>query len=124
MIVVAARVGAVIFRRAIVQTGRRMRLRDLRRRALDFGFVRACYRRVMCGGMDEILAAIQAGASGDELAALPIPESYRAAFVRRDETEMFEGVESSEKDPTKSIHIDDVPTPELAPDEVYLAVMA
>jgi ABC-2 type transport system permease protein len=29
-IVVVARVGAVIFRRAIVQTGRRMRLRDLR----------------------------------------------------------------------------------------------
>jgi crotonyl-CoA reductase len=74
--------------------------------------------------MDEILAAIQSGASGDELAALPIPESYRAAFVRRDETEMFEGVESSDKDPTKSIHVDDVPTPELAHDEVYIAVMA
>ena len=74
--------------------------------------------------MDEILAAIQANASGDDIAAIPIPDSFRAAFVRRDETEMFEGVESSEKDPTKSIHIDDVPTPDLAPDEVYLAVMA
>ena len=42
--------------------------------------------------MQEILDAIQAGASGDDLAALPIPESYRAAFVRRDEEEMFEGV--------------------------------
>ena len=37
---------------------------------------------------------------------------------------MFEGVASADKDPTKSIHVDDVPTPELAPDEVYLAVMA
>jgi crotonyl-CoA reductase len=74
--------------------------------------------------MDQILAAIQAGASGDELAALPIPESFRGAFVRRDETEMFEGLPSDEKDPTKSIHVDDVPTPTIAPDEVYIAVMA
>ncbi len=37
---------------------------------------------------------------------------------------MFEGVESDEKDPTKSIHVDHVATPELAPDEAYVAVMA
>ncbi len=73
---------------------------------------------------EQILEAVLAGASGAELGALPIPESYRAAFVRRDETAMFEGVASSEKDPTQSIHVDQVPTPELAPDEVYLAVMA
>ena len=65
--------------------------------------------------MEQILDAIQAGASGDDLANLPIPETYRAAFVRRDETGMFEGVESDEKDPTKSIHVDQVATPELAP---------
>ena len=46
--------------------------------------------------MQEILDAIQAGASGEELAALPIPESYRAAIVKRDEAGMFEGVESWE----------------------------
>ncbi len=74
--------------------------------------------------MDEILAAIEGGASGDDIANLAIPESYRGAFVRRDETEMFEGMASAEKDPTKSIHVDDVPTPPLAPDEVYIAVMA
>ena len=73
---------------------------------------------------EQILEAVLAGASGAELGALPIPESYRAAFVRRDETAMFEGVASPDKDPTKSIHVDQVPTPELAPDEVYLAVMA
>ena len=55
---------------------------------------------------------------------LPIPESYRAAFVLRDEVGMFEGVASADKEPTKSLHVDDVATPELAPDEVYLAVMA
>ena len=31
---------------------------------------------------------------------------------------------SEDKDPRKSLHVGEVPTPELAPDEVYLAVMA
>ncbi len=74
--------------------------------------------------MREILEAVQAGATGDDLANLPIPESYRAAFVRREDVGIFEGVESADKDPRKSIHVDEVPTPELAPDEVYVAVMA
>jgi crotonyl-CoA reductase len=74
--------------------------------------------------MEQILAAIQAGAGGEELAALPIPESYRAAYVRREDADMFEGLASADKDPTKSLHIGEVATPALAPDEVYLAVMA
>ena len=74
--------------------------------------------------MQHILEAIQADASSDEMAALEIPDSYRAAYVTRDEQNMFEGRESSEKDPRESIHIDEVATPELAPDEVYVAVMA
>src|SRR3954469_8272032 len=74
--------------------------------------------------MRDILEAITSGASGEEIANLPIPESYRAAFVRRDEVGMFEGLESEDKDPRKSLHVEDVPTPELAPDEVYVAVMA
>ncbi len=74
--------------------------------------------------MEQILAAIQAGAGGEELGALPIPESYRAAFVRREDADMFEGLASADKDPTKSLHIGEVATPPLAPDEVYLAVMA
>jgi crotonyl-CoA reductase len=74
--------------------------------------------------MQEILQAIEAEASKEEFAALAIPESYRAAYVKRDETAMFEGRESWEKDPRESIHIEEVATPELAPDEVYLAVMA
>jgi crotonyl-CoA reductase len=74
--------------------------------------------------MEKILEAIQAGADSDYMANLAIPASYRAAFVRRDETEMFEGVDSWDKDPRTSIHVEEVATPELAPDEVYLAVMA
>jgi crotonyl-CoA reductase len=74
--------------------------------------------------MQPILEAIQAGAPPDELAALPLPESYRAALVRAEDVEMFQGIDSADKDPRKSIHVDEVPVPELAPDEAYVAVMA
>ncbi|MGO9196625.1 MAG: crotonyl-CoA carboxylase/reductase [Acidimicrobiales bacterium] len=74
--------------------------------------------------MDAIRDAILAGAPPEDLAALPLPESYRAVFVKRDETGMFEGLTSSEKDPRKSLHVDEVAVPDLAPDECYIAVMA
>ncbi len=74
--------------------------------------------------MQQFLEAIQAGASGDDIAALPIPESYRAVHVRAEDQDMWAGVPSKEKDPRESLHVGEVPTPELAPDEVYLAVMA
>jgi crotonyl-CoA reductase len=74
--------------------------------------------------MQHILEAIEAGASGEEISNLKIPESYRAVYVKRDEVGIFEGRESWEKDPRESLHIGEVATPELAPDEVYLAVMA
>ena len=61
--------------------------------------------------MQHILDAIQADATADEIAALEIPESYRAAYVTRDDQHMFEDRESWEKDPRESIHIDEVPTP-------------
>jgi crotonyl-CoA reductase len=68
--------------------------------------------------------AILSGASGDDLAALPLPGSYRGAVVRADEQEMFAGVASEDKDPRASLHVDEVPLPELAPDEALVAVMA
>jgi len=74
--------------------------------------------------MQPIRDAILAGASGDELAALPVPESYRAAVVLASEQDMFEGIDSNDKDPRKSLHVQDVPLPELAPDEAVVAVMA
>jgi len=74
--------------------------------------------------MTEILVAALAGATGDELAALELPETYRAAFVRREDAAMFEGVASADKDPRASLHVGEVPLPELAPDEAYVSVMA
>jgi len=74
--------------------------------------------------MQQILDAIQAGASSDDFANLSLPEAYRAAFVRKDEQAMFEGLDSPDKDPRKSLHVDDVAVPEIAPDEAVIAVMA
>ncbi|MHB8380039.1 MAG: crotonyl-CoA carboxylase/reductase [Acidimicrobiales bacterium] len=74
--------------------------------------------------MSEILDAVLAGASSEVLAATPMPAMTRAVFVRRDEQNMFDGVASNDKDPRRSLHVGDVPVPELAPDEVYVAVMA
>ncbi len=74
--------------------------------------------------MQEFLEAIKNNASGAELASMPLPSAYRAAFVRRDDMRMFDGVPSDEKDPRLAIHVDEVAVPELAPDEAYVAVMA
>lgn len=74
--------------------------------------------------MRKFADAIAAGASGPELEAIPLPESYRAAFVTKDDSLMFEGLPSIEKDPRKSLHVGEVAVPELAPDEVMVAVMA
>jgi crotonyl-CoA reductase len=77
--------------------------------------------------MDELSAirgAIVDGARSEDLGTLPLPVSYRGAVVRADEQEMFAGVPSADKDPRKSLHLDDVPLPELAPDEAVVAVMA
>ncbi|TAN29676.1 MAG: crotonyl-CoA carboxylase/reductase [Actinomycetota bacterium] len=74
--------------------------------------------------MREFAKAIAAGVSGEELQNIPIPEAYRAAFVKKDEISMFKGLPSHEKDPRKSLHVEEVPVPEMAPDEVTVAVMA
>jgi crotonyl-CoA reductase len=74
--------------------------------------------------MSEILDAVRAGASSEALSSTPMPDTTRAVFVRRDEQDMFAGVASPDKDPRRSLHVDEVPLPELAPDEVFLAVMA
>ncbi len=74
--------------------------------------------------MKEILDAILADASGEEFAAMPLPESYQAAVVRGDEQDMFEGKTTREKDPRQSIHVDEVALPELGPGEAFVAVMA
>ena len=57
-------------------------------------------------------------------AALPIPQTYRAVTVHRDEEQMFAGLPSRDKDPRKSLHVEQVDVPELGPGEALVAVMA
>ena len=75
--------------------------------------------------MDQIRDAILSGDRSEETyAGIELPQTYRAATVHKDEIGMFEGLKSRDKDPRKSLHIDDVEIPELAPDEALVAVMA
>ncbi len=75
--------------------------------------------------MQHILDAILADAHrAPGFADLPLPDSYRAITVHRDEEKMFAGLPSREKDPRRSLHLDEVPVPELGPGEALVAVMA
>ena len=75
--------------------------------------------------MKKILEAVLAGdTSPQDYAALDLPESYLAVTVRKDEVDMFEGLASRDKDPRKSLHLDEVALPELGPGEAFVAVMA
>jgi len=72
----------------------------------------------------EILEAILGDAPADELEHVEVPDGYRAVTVHKDDASMFEGTPSREKDPRRSLHVEDVPTPELGPGEALVAVMA
>ena len=75
--------------------------------------------------MKNILDAIQAGDTPDEeFAAIEIPETYKGITVHKDDVDMFADMPTKDKDPRKSLHLDDVPVPELAPGEALVAVMA
>jgi crotonyl-CoA reductase len=74
--------------------------------------------------MDRIREAINNGAVGAQLAGIPLPSAYRAAVLEKGDAEVFVGVASRDRDPRKSLKLREVPIPELAPDEVVVAVMA
>ena len=75
--------------------------------------------------MKQILETILAGdADAEQFAALEVPDHYTGALLRKDDVEMFDGLASRDKDPRRSIRIEDVPTPQLGPGEALVAVMA
>ncbi len=73
--------------------------------------------------MKDILEAIQAR-DRNAFASLPVPDHYTAVTVHKDEVSMFEGLDTRDKDPRRSLHVEEVPTPELGPGEALVAVMA
>ena len=72
--------------------------------------------------MSDLAEAALAGAPAAELLACPVPPLMRAAHLRRADVDLF-GTET-DRDVRRSLRVGEVPVPELAPDEVLLAVMA
>lgn len=72
--------------------------------------------------MDELAEAVVGGASRQELRRCRVPDEYVAAHLRRDDIGIFDGV--ADRDVRRTLHVGPVPMPELAPDEVLVAVMA
>ncbi|GAA0350858.1 MDR/zinc-dependent alcohol dehydrogenase-like family protein [Actinoallomurus spadix] len=56
--------------------------------------------------------------------ALQLPDHFRALTVHKDEVGLFEDLDSTDRDPRRSLHVEDVAVPELGPGEVIVAVMA
>ena len=74
----------------------------------------------------DVIMAAEGSASPDlsEVASIPVPDSYQAVVVRAEEASMFDGMASRDKDPRKSLHVQQVATPDLGPGEALVAVMA
>lgn len=73
--------------------------------------------------MQQILDAILAGPD-ESIGEIALPATYRGVTVHQDEQEMFAGVPTRDRDPRLSLHVDDVPLPEVGPGEALIAVMA
>ena len=74
--------------------------------------------------MQEIIDAIESRAGREVFEAIQLPTTYKAVTVHKSDESMFSGLSFREKDPRKSLHIDQVPVPELAAGEALIAVMA
>lgn len=73
----------------------------------------------------DVREAAAAGAPPEEIAAAPLPESYRAAVVwEADLAASAAAAPVAERDPAATIRVEDVAVPPLAADEVLIAVMA
>ncbi|MGW1564584.1 crotonyl-CoA carboxylase/reductase [Streptomyces sp. NPDC002144] len=72
--------------------------------------------------MDALTEALLAGVDAEKIEEINLPETYLAAHLRIDDLNMFDGLR--DRDVRKSLHVDRVPMPTLAPDEVVVAVMA
>jgi len=74
--------------------------------------------------MRDVVDAVLRDASAAEFARLGVPQTYTAVTVHRDEEHLFDGVPTRDRDPRRTLHVDEVPTPEVGPGEALIAVMA
>jgi crotonyl-CoA reductase len=71
---------------------------------------------------DRLTEALLSGADPDELARTPVPSDYLAAHLRAEDADMFR--HAVDRDVRRSLRVGRVAMPDLAPDEVLVAVMA
>ncbi len=69
-----------------------------------------------------VLETTIADATPDEILATPLPATYKAAYVTKEDAARL--WDKPEKDVRETIKVGEVPLPELAPDEALVAVMA
>jgi crotonyl-CoA reductase len=69
-----------------------------------------------------VLEAVIAGGSGEEILSAEVPESYKAAYIEREDA--LQLWDKPDKDVRQTLKVGEVPIPELAPDEALVAVMA
>lgn len=72
--------------------------------------------------MDALTDAVVRGADPVELEQSAVPVSFLAAHLQRSDVDIFRN--TADKDVRRTLHVGQVPMPELAPDEVLVAVMA
>jgi crotonyl-CoA reductase len=74
--------------------------------------------------MEEIVAAIETNQASKTFAALEVPSTYRGLVTRKADVQPTLAIPVHARDPRRTLHVQDVPVPELAPDECLIAVMA
>ncbi|WP_225809580.1 crotonyl-CoA carboxylase/reductase [Streptomyces spinosus] len=75
--------------------------------------------------MEEIIGAVLSGEAGPrDFEALRLPSSYRGVVIQKENTGMFEGMRTEDKDPRKSLSVQEVRVPDVGPGEALVAVMA
>lgn len=73
------------------------------------------------------MTTLYSAAAADDpsaMAACPVPETYRGAVVLASDQGVFDGLPLAERDPHKTLRLQEVPTPLPGPNEVLVAVMA
>jgi crotonyl-CoA reductase len=73
---------------------------------------------------DELKEAVLGEATPEEIAGCRPPKWTIALCLRREEESMFDGYADSDIDIRRSLHVDQVDLPDIAPDEVLIATMA
>lgn len=58
------------------------------------------------------------------IGSLPVPDHYLGVTLHAEDVGMFDGVNTVDRDPRRSLHLDEVPTPDIGADEALVAVMA